>query len=99
MQNKPNFRNVQMNVTSISTKAYENNRPFGQQKNKPKQTQFPECPPDVQIAVSLVKTRNYNNEQRTTNFQNKPNQSQYKPNTNPICRMSAGCPDGCNLSK
>jgi len=35
MQNKPNYKNDQMNVTSLLTKAYENFRPFSRRKNKP----------------------------------------------------------------
>ncbi len=34
MQNKPNFQDVQMNVTSILTKDYENVHLLGRRKNK-----------------------------------------------------------------
>jgi len=63
MQNKPNFLDAQMNVSSVLTKDYENksNWKLGENKpnTKPKQTQFAEM---SQIDVNLVKTRNYNNE-------------------------------------
>ena len=44
MQNKPNFRKAQMNLTSLITANYENNRLRGRRENKPNsnpiQTQF-----------------------------------------------------------
>jgi hypothetical protein len=40
MQNKANLLDIQMNVTSVKTKDYENERLCGREKNKPKQTQF-----------------------------------------------------------
>jgi hypothetical protein len=39
MQNKPNLPNTQMDITSISTMAYEKKCFRGRLKNKPKQTQ------------------------------------------------------------
>jgi len=55
MQNKPNFRKSQMNVSTVITKEYENiaNWTLGENKpnskpikanTKPIQTQFTECP-------------------------------------------------------
>jgi len=40
MQNKPNFRKSQMNLTIFSTKDYENISDWTLGQNKPKQTQF-----------------------------------------------------------
>ena len=40
MQNKPNFRKPKMNITSLITKAYENQTLGMRGKNKPNQTQF-----------------------------------------------------------
>ena len=40
MQNKPNFLNAQMNVSSILTKDYENERLADAAKTNPKQTQY-----------------------------------------------------------
>ncbi len=40
MQNKPNFRNAEMNITSAITKDYENIPPAKKCENKPNQTQF-----------------------------------------------------------
>jgi len=40
MQNKPNFLDTQMSVSSVKTKYYENKRLCSREKNKPNQTQF-----------------------------------------------------------
>ncbi len=39
MQNKPNLLHTQMDLSSVKTKHYENNRPRKRPKNKPNQTQ------------------------------------------------------------
>jgi len=41
MQNKPNLKDAQMNVSSIITMNYKIFIPLAGQKNKPKQTQSP----------------------------------------------------------
>jgi hypothetical protein len=41
MQNKPNFRKAEMNVTSLITVEYENNSNWILGENKPNQTQSP----------------------------------------------------------
>ena len=50
LQNKPNFKYAQMNVSNIITMNYKNFIPLAGYKNKPnqtqsnpKQTQFPKC--------------------------------------------------------
>ena len=40
MQNKPNFLNAQMNVSSFITKHYENDNTFRLPENKPNQSQY-----------------------------------------------------------
>jgi len=40
IQNKPNFRKAQINVTSVSTEDYENESASRVAQNKPNQTQF-----------------------------------------------------------
>jgi hypothetical protein len=40
IQFKPNLLNTQINVTSVTLKIYEDDRPCGLAKEKPKQTQF-----------------------------------------------------------
>jgi hypothetical protein len=44
MQNKPNFRKTQMNVTYFISKNYEQRTMNNELKNKPKQSQFPRFP-------------------------------------------------------
>jgi len=41
MQNKPNFREAQMNANSIITNDYGNESAFRARENKANQTQFP----------------------------------------------------------
>jgi hypothetical protein len=69
MQNKPNFRNAKMSITSALTKDYENIPPIRKCKNKPNQTQF--------------QPKNEPNKPNRTQFQpkneaNKPNQTQFQ---------------------
>jgi hypothetical protein len=40
MQNKANLLDTQMNISSVTTKEYENKRLFRRPENKPKQSQF-----------------------------------------------------------
>jgi hypothetical protein len=40
MQNKPNFRKAEMNVSAVITKDYRKNDAFAVQKTNPIQTQF-----------------------------------------------------------
>ncbi len=69
MQNKPNLLDSQMNVTTVLTKDYENERPCRSAENKANQSQYKPNSRNVPIDVNLVKTRNYNNEQRTMNYE------------------------------
>jgi len=41
MQNKANLLDAQMNISSVLTKDYENERPCRRRENKPNQTQSP----------------------------------------------------------
>ena len=50
MQNKPNFRKAKMNVTSFITMNYEQLTMNYANKNKPKQTQFAECPNERKLS-------------------------------------------------
>jgi len=47
MQNKPNFRKSQMNVSSILTTAYENKSNWTLGENKPKQSQSKPIKPNT----------------------------------------------------
>jgi len=69
MQNKPNFRKSQMNVSIFSQKDYENIPPTEKCENKPNQTQF--------------QPNNEANKPNQTQFQpknkaNKPNRTQFQ---------------------
>jgi len=87
MQNKPNFLDAQMNVTSFYTKDYENKRlcrcvktnPIQTQSNpiqsqfKPKTNPIPEM---SKMNVTSILTKDYENETAFALRRNKPNQSQ-----------------------
>jgi len=52
MQNKPNFRKSQMNVSNVLTGDYENVRPSSRRENKPNQSQkITQKPPQAMISV------------------------------------------------
>jgi RNA polymerase sigma-70 factor (ECF subfamily) len=78
MQNKPNFPDDQMNVTSTITKDYENKSNWKLGKNKPNTKPLKANLLDTQMNVTAVNTMN--NELRTMNYfmQYKPNQTQFK---------------------
>ena len=83
MQNKPNFLNARMNVTSVLTKDYENKPLCGRGQNKPNQTQLnpisnPIEPnlPNARMNVTSVLTKDYENHRPCRQSQNKPNQTQ-----------------------
>ena len=87
MQNKPNFPDAQMNVTSFYTKDYENERfadalktnPIQTQykpNTKPKQTQFPKC---QKMNVTSILTKDYENETAFKPKKTNPIQTQSNP--------------------
>ena len=53
MQNKPNFQNAQINVTSFITKDYGNISNWKLGENKPNQTQFPRPFPVESVRIFL----------------------------------------------
>ncbi len=92
MQNKPNFRKSQMNVSIFLTKEYENKRDWTLGQNKPNsnpiQTQsYPICRMP-KMDVNSILTKDYERNDIFAVPENKaktkPIQSQYKPKTNPI---------------
>ncbi len=68
MQNKPNFKDGQMNVNIYYTKAYNNETASGSRKNKPNSNPIKPNFQKAQMNVSYVKTTNY--EQKTMNYTN-----------------------------
>ncbi len=60
MQNKPNFLDAQMNVSSILTKDYENKRLADAAKTKPIQTQYkPNTKPIKPNSRNVQSERNF----------------------------------------
>ncbi len=63
MQNKPNFQDVQMNVTIFLKMAYENIANWTLGENKPKQTQFQNPTPkereEKKVSGKLLKKQFY----------------------------------------
>ncbi len=70
MQNKPNFRKTEMNITSALAKDYENIPPTKKCQNKPNQTQFHH---------QICKTNPNRTQFQPKNEANKPNQTQFYP--------------------
>jgi len=70
MQNKPNFRTAEMNITSAITKDYENIPPTKKCENKPNQTQF---------QPQICKTNPNRTQFQPKNEANKPNRTQFQP--------------------
>jgi len=83
MQNKPNFRKAQMNVTSLYTKDYENKRLADAAKTKPIQTQYkansnpiPEMP---KMNVTSILTKHYENKPPSGPKKTNPIRTQSNP--------------------
>jgi hypothetical protein len=72
MQNKPNFQDVQMNVSSILTKDYERNDIFAVPENKANTNPIKANTKPIKPKTNPIRT------------QNKPNQTQFPcPQTSP----------------
>ena len=86
IQNKPNSPNTKMNVTSVTTREYEENRPSSPPKTNPIQTQFK--PSQTQLAqmpkmnVTLYLTNPYENQQFCP-------RTPIKPKSNPIYNIQS----------
>jgi len=77
MQNKPNFRKSQMNVSIFSTKAYENIANWTLGQNKPNSNPIKANFPEGKIDAKCVFTKDY---RKKDDFAVRKN----KPNSNPI---------------
>ena len=95
MQNKPNFQNAQMNVTSLITVDYENKSNWKLGKNKPNTNPIKPNFRKAKMFLNFYLTRDYENKSNWKLGENKPNskpikaktnpiQTQYEPKTNPI---------------
>jgi len=85
MQNKPNFRNAQMNISTVTTRNYENETTLMLQKNKPNQTQFQKSKNERKFCLhkGLQKKRCFRGPKKQTQF--KPNLLKDKNECNPLC--------------
>ena len=73
MQNKPNFRKIQMNVSNDITRKYENFTPLAGQKNKPNSNPIkPNCQ-KAKMNVNLTLTKDYRKKDDFVVRINKPN--------------------------
>jgi len=88
MQNKPNFLNAQMNLTSVITKDYQNTHLLEHPKTNPIQSQYKAntnpIPEKPKMNVTSILTKDYENETAFGLYQNKPKTNPIKPNFPPI---------------
>jgi hypothetical protein len=54
MQNKPNFPDTQMNLSSFPQKAYEIFTPMAGYKNKPNSNPIKACPERFEFTLSVI---------------------------------------------
>jgi hypothetical protein len=80
MQNKPNFLDAQMNLTSLITVDYENKSNWKLGKNKANTKPLKANLLDAQMNVTSVITMDYVNEQRTMNNERLCKTNPIKPN-------------------
>ncbi len=73
MQNKPNFQNAQMNVSSILTTNYENKWQRRVRKNKPNSNPNKPNSRKAKMNVNLTLTKDYRKNDDFTVRINKPN--------------------------
>jgi len=73
MQNKPNFRKSQMNVSSYNTIDYEKYIPLAGQKNKPKTNPIKPNSRKAKMNVNLTFTKDYRKKDDFSVRINKPN--------------------------
>ena len=76
MQNKPNLRKAQMNITSVTIKIYEHIRPPNPRKNKPNSNPNKPNYKKAKMTVTKVSTNGYENIHLRRRTENKPNQTQ-----------------------
>ena len=73
MQNKPNFRKAQMNVSIYYTKVYNNETASGSRKNKPNSNPIKPNSRKAQMNVNLTLTKDYRKNDTFLVRINKPN--------------------------
>ncbi len=87
MQNKANLLAPQMNVNSVITKDYENERLRRGAENKAKTNPIKANFPDTQMNLTSFLTKDYENERLCRGAENKPKTNPIKPN---LVRHSLG---------
>jgi len=88
MQNKPNFQDVQMNVSIFLQMAYEYKHNWTLGENKPNSNPIKPNLPDDQMSVNSILTKDYERNDIFAVPENKPNQTQ----SNPISKQLQGGP-------
>ncbi len=73
MQNKPNFRKAQMNVSNIMTRNYKNFIPLAEQKNKANSNPIKPNLRKAKMNVNLTLTKDYRKKGDFAVRKNKPN--------------------------
>ncbi len=73
MQNKPNFKDAQMNVNIYYTKAYNNETAFMRRKNKPNSNPIKPNLKRAKMNVNLTLTKDYRKKDDFVVRKNKPN--------------------------
>ncbi len=73
MQNKPNFRKAQMNLSCLYTKEYQNFIPLARQKNKPNSNPIKPNLKKAKMNVNLYVIENYRKKDDFVVRINKPN--------------------------
>ena len=82
MQNKPNFRKSQLNVSNCTTREYEEMDTWSSEENKPNQTQYEpnqtQFPKSPKMNATSLPTKPYEHETAFALEPNKPNQTQFQ---------------------
>jgi len=83
MQNKPNFRNAQMNVSTVITKDYENIANCKLCENKPNTNPIQTQSKPIQTQSKPIQSQSkpIQSQSKPIKANTKPIQSQYKPNS------------------
>jgi len=88
MQNKPNFPDAQMNVTSLITKDYENKSNWTLGENKPNSNPIKPNFGKAKMNVNKVLTKDYENIPNLTLCENKANTNPIQSQTKPISNVT-----------
>jgi len=88
MQNKPNFQDAQMNVTTLLIMDYENKCNWTLGENKPNSKPIKPNLPNAQMSVKSILTKDYERNDIFAVPENKAKTNPIQTQSNPICRMS-----------